>query len=57
MNPVLQQGDVLGGFACYPDCSEGDKSVPSYNAYNHHYFGWLQGADSEVCAHCPSEIG
>ena len=29
----------LGGFSCYPDCEDGDKSVPIYNAYNHHYFG------------------
>jgi hypothetical protein len=41
-------GGVLGGFSCYPDCSETDKSVPIYNAYNHHYFGWLTGKDSEV---------
>eukprot|EP00036_Acanthoecidae_sp_10tr_P009085 CAMPEP_0182915416 /NCGR_PEP_ID=MMETSP0105_2-20130417/316_1 /TAXON_ID=81532 ORGANISM="Acanthoeca-like sp., Strain 10tr" /NCGR_SAMPLE_ID=MMETSP0105_2 /ASSEMBLY_ACC=CAM_ASM_000205 /LENGTH=863 /DNA_ID=CAMNT_0025052283 /DNA_START=14 /DNA_END=2605 /DNA_ORIENTATION=- len=38
----------LGGFACYPACSESDKSVPMYNAYNHHYFGWLTGKDAEV---------
>ena len=37
---------ALGGFSCYPDCSEGDESIPSYHAYNHHYFSWLQGADS-----------
>lgn len=41
-------GDQLGGFSCYPSCSDGDKSVPIYHAYNHHYFGWLQGADSEM---------
>jgi len=41
-------GDVLGGFSCYPDCSTSDKSVPIYNAYNHHYFSWLNGANSEV---------
>jgi hypothetical protein len=29
---------TLGGFAFYPDSSEGDASVPIYNAYNHHYF-------------------
>ena len=38
----------LGGFSCYPDCEKGDKSVPIYNAYNHHYFSWLTGADSEM---------
>jgi len=38
----------LGGFACYPECSGTDKSVPIYNAYNHHYFGWLVGKDAEV---------
>jgi len=38
----------LGGFACYPDCSKGDQSVPIYNAYNHHYFSWLQGTDAEM---------
>eukprot|EP00756_Hemistasia_phaeocysticola_P029881 Hpha_TRINITY_DN16259_c2_g9::TRINITY_DN16259_c2_g9_i1::g.16440::m.16440 len=42
------KGNTLGGFACYPDCSEGDQSVPLYNAYNHHYFGWLVGKDAEV---------
>ena len=36
----------MGGFSCYPDCSEGDKSVPTYHAYNHHYFSWLTGKDS-----------
>jgi hypothetical protein len=25
-----------------------DKAVPIYSAYNHHYFGWLQGKDSEM---------
>ena len=25
-----------------------DRSVPIYNAYNHHYFAWLTGGDSEV---------
>lgn len=42
------QGDSLGGFSCYPDCSGTDKSVPIYNAYNHHYFGWLIGKDAEL---------
>lgn len=41
-------GDVLGGFSCYPDCSASDKSIPIYNAYNHHYFGWLANADTEI---------
>ena len=41
-------GDSLGGFSCFPDCSSTDKSVPSYNAYNHHYFGWLVSPDAEV---------
>ena len=41
-------GSNLGGFSCYPDCSETDKSVPIYNAYNHHYFSWLTGKDSEM---------
>ena len=31
-------GAALGGFSCYPDCSQGDRSVPIYQAYNHHYF-------------------
>ena len=35
----------LGGFACYPDCSETDTSIPSYHAYNHHHFSWLVGAN------------
>ena len=27
---------ALGGFSCYPDCGDGDKSVPIYNVgYNH----------------------
>ena len=38
----------LSGFACYPDCGVGDKSVPIYHAYNHHYFSWLVGAGAEV---------
>ena len=26
---------ALGGFSCYPDCGDGDKSVPIYNVeYN-----------------------
>eukprot|EP00927_Polykrikos_kofoidii_P073649 TRINITY_DN6966_c0_g1_i1.p1 TRINITY_DN6966_c0_g1~~TRINITY_DN6966_c0_g1_i1.p1 ORF type:complete len:879 (+),score=78.58 TRINITY_DN6966_c0_g1_i1:64-2700(+) len=41
-------GGELGGFACYPECSETDKSVPIYHAYNHHYFSWLTGKDAEV---------
>ena len=41
-------GGALSGFACYPDCSESDRSVPIYNAYNHHYFSWLTGVDAEV---------
>ncbi|CAE7423852.1 unnamed protein product [Symbiodinium natans] len=40
--------DILGGFSCYPDCSEGDRSIPSYHAYNHHYFSWLVGKDAQV---------
>jgi len=39
---------ALGGFACYPDCDAGDKSVPIYHAYNHHYFSWLLGKGAEV---------
>ena len=38
----------LGGFSCYPDCSDGDKSIPIYHAYNHHYFSWLTGDNSEM---------
>ena len=38
----------LGGFSCYPSCEEGDVSVPEYNAYNHHYFGWLTGKDAKL---------
>ena len=41
-------GGGLGGFSCYPDCGEGDRSVPIYNAYNHHYFSWLKGSDAEM---------
>jgi len=41
-------GSALGGFSCFPDCGETDKSVPIYNAYNHHYFSWLTGSDSEI---------
>ena len=40
--------ETLGGFSCYPDCSEGDQSIPIYHAYNHHYFAWLTGEDSEM---------
>eukprot|EP00929_Paragymnodinium_shiwhaense_P025556 TRINITY_DN15429_c0_g1_i1.p1 TRINITY_DN15429_c0_g1~~TRINITY_DN15429_c0_g1_i1.p1 ORF type:complete len:781 (+),score=127.63 TRINITY_DN15429_c0_g1_i1:66-2408(+) len=42
------KGGVLGGFSCYPSCDEGDKSVPIYHQYNHHYFSWLVGKDAEV---------
>ena len=35
----------LGGFSCYPDCSDTDTSIPLYNAYNHHYFSWLVGSN------------
>ena len=38
----------LGGFSCYPDCDGDDKSIPIYHAYNHHYFAWLTGDDSEM---------
>lgn len=41
-------GGQLGGFSCYPQCNEADKSVPIYSAYNHHYFSWLTGKDAEV---------
>eukprot|EP00937_MAST-01D_sp_MAST-1D-sp2_P001435 g1435.t1 len=27
---------------------DNDRSVPIYNAYNHHYFSWLTGEDSEL---------
>eukprot|EP00041_Stephanoeca_diplocostata_P039733 m.1637620 g.1637620 ORF g.1637620 m.1637620 type:complete len:886 (-) comp25984_c0_seq1:1972-4629(-) len=47
VTPAAEDGP-LGGFSCYPSCSTSDKSVPIYNAYNHHYFGWLMGADSEI---------
>ena len=40
-------GSILGGFSCYPDCEDTDVSVPIYHAYNHHYFSWLTGEDSE----------
>jgi hypothetical protein len=46
--PPAPVGGSLGGFSCYPACDESDRSVPSYNAYNHHYFSWLVGKDSEV---------
>ena len=50
MSPAaaIASGAPLSGFACYPSCSASDKSVPIYHAYNHHYFGWLQGAESEL---------
>ena len=41
-------GAALSGFSCYPSCGASDKSVPIYHAYNHHYFGWLQGNESEM---------
>lgn len=41
-------GDALSGFACYPSCDASDKSVPSYNAYNHHYFSWLMSDSAEM---------
>jgi hypothetical protein len=31
---------------CLTDlCKNSDKSIPIYNAYNHHYFGWLIGCE------------
>lgn len=27
---------------------EGDKSIPIYHQYNHHYFAWLTGKDAEI---------
>jgi len=42
------KGGILGGFSCFPECNGTDKSVPIYHAYNHHYFGWLTGKDSEL---------
>ena len=56
-------GNTLGGFSCYPDCGETDKSVPMYNAYNHHFNAWLVGVDSEVyerdipVGHPPTKTG
>lgn len=41
-------GSILGGFSCYPDCEDTDVSVPIYHAYNHHYFSWLTGENSEM---------
>ena len=43
-------GAPLSGFACFPSCDGGgaDASVPSYNAYNHHYFSWIVGKHGEV---------
>ena len=40
----------LGGFSCYPSCDTNgeDKSVPIYNAYNHHYFSWLVSSNAEM---------
>ena len=40
--------NALGGFSCYPECEGNDTSIPIYNAYNHHYFSWLKGSDSEI---------
>lgn len=42
------RGEALGGFSCYPDCGQGDQSVPMYHAYNHHYFSWLTGAHAQL---------
>ena len=46
---TTKPGGPLGGFSCYPSCDTNgeDKSVPIYNAYNHHYFSWLTGSDSQ----------
>eukprot|EP01083_Nonionella_stella_P279752 951569_1 len=40
----------LGGFSCYPSCDTNgeDKSVPIFNAYNHHYFGWITSEYAEI---------
>jgi hypothetical protein len=47
-NSTTTGPESLGGFSCWPACSKSDKSVPIYNAYNHHYFGWLLGKDAEL---------
>ena len=47
-NGTTSRNGALGGFSCYPDCGEEDKSIPIYHAYNHHYFSWLTGSDSEI---------
>ena len=31
---------ALGGFSCYPDCGDGDKSVPIYNVQFLLAMGW-----------------
>ena len=48
--PPPPAGAPLSGFACFPSCDGGgaDASVPSYNAYNHHYFSWIVGKNGEV---------
>lgn len=46
--PPPPPGDKLGGFSCYPSCDASDRSVPTYHAYNHHYFAWLVGSGAEV---------
>lgn len=46
--PAPPTGAPLSGFACYPDCGDGDASVPIYHAYNHHYFSWLTGKGAHV---------
>ena len=38
---------------CHTDaCHAADESIPIYNAYNHHYFGWLTGDSTH--ATCPA---
>ena len=43
-------GTQFGGFSCYPSCDGNgeDKSVPIFNAYNHHYFGWIISSDAKL---------
>ena len=43
MNPYVVNGTCLTEL-----CKKSDLSVPIYNAYNHHYFGWLGGNHSEM---------
>lgn len=39
------------------ECRAADRSIPIYNAYNHHYFGWLTGVHGEMYQMDEAKVG